>query len=531
MGWKNKALLLKWAWRFGTEKNALWRKVVCTKYGWDNRCLILHSVVDRYNDCSYVWQDILKTLYEDSILAKAFRNQIRCKVGSGSAVRFWLDPWVAQAPLHLTFPRIYALAVKKDAFVNEMRICLHRVWTWSIELRRHCLGWETDEESCFYSTINSYLPSKGEDGIFWQGDQRGLFSVKAICILAEQNTMKSDEFKVPKRIRKVVPPKISIFVWQASLNRIAVRENLVKRGLLVENQGRCSLCGLVMESTKHLLLHCTKIWKLWCDIMNREGLVWCCPEQLESLLIEWPELCVKSDGTLWELIPYALMWSVWLSRNDLIFNNKPFSMEATWDLHLSRISWWVKACWRDCSYTASDFLLNFENLRLNVRAVRNRKNEWFPPPVGVLKFNVDGSALGAPGRSGVGGVLRNSRRQIIGVFSKAVGELWANEAEVKAILQALIFCKQYHLRHIQIESDSTIAVGWTLNQVNRPWKLIQDLNLIDALCVEVDCISISHIYRESNPLADYLAKSGCWRELHIWSYFAGLDTANEILRQ
>lgn len=28
----NEALLLKWWWRFGTEKNALWRKVICAKY-------------------------------------------------------------------------------------------------------------------------------------------------------------------------------------------------------------------------------------------------------------------------------------------------------------------------------------------------------------------------------------------------------------------------------------------------------------------------------------------------------------------
>ncbi|XP_057451866.1 uncharacterized protein LOC130743649 [Lotus japonicus] len=95
---------------------------------------------------------------------------------------------------------------------------------------------------------------------------------------------------------------------------------------------------------------------------------------------------------------------------------------------------------------------------------RNRLNEWSPPPKGALKFNVDGSALGAPGRSGVGGILRNARRQTLGVFSKALGELWAYEAEVKAILQALIFCREHQLQHILIESDSTLAVGWISSQ-------------------------------------------------------------------
>lgn len=65
-------------------------------------------------------------------------------------------------------------------------------------------------------------------------------------------------------------------------------------------------------------------------------------------------------------------------------------------------------------------------------------------------------------------VLKNSRRMVLGVFSKAMGELWAHEAEVKAILYALIFCKQHMLRHITIESDSMLAVGWVFSHDNRP---------------------------------------------------------------
>lgn len=30
---KNEALLIQWAWKFGTEKHALWRRIMCAKYG------------------------------------------------------------------------------------------------------------------------------------------------------------------------------------------------------------------------------------------------------------------------------------------------------------------------------------------------------------------------------------------------------------------------------------------------------------------------------------------------------------------
>lgn len=518
LGWKNKALLLKWAWRFGREQNALWRKVVCLKYGWNDKCLLLHLVAERFSCCSIVWQDILKTLSEDSLIAKEFRNQLYCKVGQGNQVRFWLDPWVTTLPLHQTFPRMFALAVGKDASVCEMGSRVGRAWSWRIELRRSCVGWEVDEEISFYATINSFISCSGDDNIIWLGDQRGLYLVKGLCSLLEQKTLNQESISILNRVRKVIPPKVAVFLWQATLNKIAVKENLVKRGLIIENKGRCCLCGLVAEPTMHLMLHCSLTWQLWCGVVNREDQMWCCPENLQNLMLEWPGLCGKSDAQLWELIPYAMIWSIWLARNDQVFNNKAFPADLVWDLHVSRIVWWVKAKWKDCPYSVNDFMQNFGEVRFKAVKVRNRQNEWTPPPEGVLKFNVDGSAIGAPERSGVGGILKNARRQILGVFSKAMGELWAYEAEVKAILQALIFCKQHQLQHILIESDSTLAVGWISKQENRPWKLIQDLNLIDALCLEVDSIGIKHIYRESNPLADYLAKSGCWREHEIWSF-------------
>lgn len=40
------------------------------KYGWDDNLLILHLVVKRFNSSSIVVHDILKTMSEDTILAK-----------------------------------------------------------------------------------------------------------------------------------------------------------------------------------------------------------------------------------------------------------------------------------------------------------------------------------------------------------------------------------------------------------------------------------------------------------------------------
>lgn len=40
---------------------------------------------------------------------------------------------------------------------------------------------------------------------------------------------------------------------------------------------------------------------------------------------------------------------------------------------------------------------------------RKRKVSWCPPPIGALKFDVDGAARGMPRLAGIGGVLRNHK--------------------------------------------------------------------------------------------------------------------------
>lgn len=81
---------------------------------------------------------------------------------------------------------------------------------------------------------------------------------------------------------------------------------------------------------------------------------------------------------------------------------------------------------------------------------------------------------------------------------------------------ALLFSQQFLLSNITIESDSSLAVGWVNSRNNRPGALINDLNQIDYLVPQVNCLSIKHIYREENDKADQLAKEGVARVSPLW---------------
>ncbi|XP_057452783.1 uncharacterized protein LOC130744629 [Lotus japonicus] len=515
---RNKAMLLKWAWRFGVEHDMLWQKVVCAKYGISVNPLVLHRACMQSRSFSRYFFDIIHVLLEDTVLGRNFRDQCFCVVGSGNRINFWHDSWATTKALALLYPRLYAMVLHKHALVSELGSFSGGTWNWQIEFRRNFFDWEVQLFDEFLARIKAVVPAMDEDHLLWLGDQNGYYSVKVFCMQVELQLYGAPTWVVPAYVRKIVPPKVVLFLWQAAENKIAVLDNLHRRGVAVDAEAACAICGQASESVAHLLLHCDFMWGLWSRVLCREGVAWCVPATVLGLLQEWETLRSESDVGLWKVVPYALTWSTWLARNGLIFKGEEVAVEAVWDIHLTRIFWWLKASNQDCPYTLYDFIVQFREVRVSRRRRQSRVVEWVCPPVGFVKFNVDGAARGAPGPGGIGGVVRDSNGTIIGYFSMKVGTVFAHEAEIKAIRMALKFCKEFGVRQVLIESDSTLAVGWVNRRSLRPWKLLSDLHVIDLLKPEVECVDVYHVYREVNVQADFLAKSGCDREEDLRVY-------------
>ncbi|KAL4346974.1 hypothetical protein GQ457_17G005290 [Hibiscus cannabinus] len=75
---KNRALLNKWLWRFGVEKNSLWRKVINAKYGEDPYSMLPSNV--RKTNKTWVWHSIVSPLTNTD---DVFSHNIRLVVGDG----------------------------------------------------------------------------------------------------------------------------------------------------------------------------------------------------------------------------------------------------------------------------------------------------------------------------------------------------------------------------------------------------------------------------------------------------------------
>ncbi|XP_059663371.1 uncharacterized protein LOC132309035 [Cornus florida] len=132
----NSALLGKWLWRFGSERHRLWRRVISCRFGeerggWSARPVRSASGVG-------VWRAIGKGWDE-------FSKHVRFKVRDGRFVRFWEDPWCADRPLALLFPRLFRIAVDKhDMVANCYRLDSGRL-SWHVRFRRSFQDWELDD--------------------------------------------------------------------------------------------------------------------------------------------------------------------------------------------------------------------------------------------------------------------------------------------------------------------------------------------------------------------------------------------------
>jgi hypothetical protein len=108
----NQALLKKWLWRYATEREAYWRKVVEeeVKYGSMEGDWCTKQVERPFG--VGVWKHIRRGW-------KIFSKFIRFKVGDGTQIRFWHDVWCGDQPLKESFPVLFHIARKKEAWVSD----------------------------------------------------------------------------------------------------------------------------------------------------------------------------------------------------------------------------------------------------------------------------------------------------------------------------------------------------------------------------------------------------------------------------
>ncbi|XP_058208091.1 uncharacterized protein LOC131321096 [Rhododendron vialii] len=203
-------------------------------------------------------------------MGNVIQDGFRIQVYSGNNTSFWNHKWMGDQTLREEFPRLYLKLSQRDELVcNVLNSSVYDLW----------------EAKTF--TQNSGL------GSLW---------------------------------RSLSPPKVEIFSWMACQSKIATRSILSSRNIIVgvdETALFCPFCLLELETPVHVLLSCLFSTVIWSRIADWWNIVWVAPTNLADLSFWWFSSHFKNlEKHLWECCFYATLWSIWIARNDAIFNNK-----------------------------------------------------------------------------------------------------------------------------------------------------------------------------------------------------------------
>ncbi|XP_071727876.1 uncharacterized protein [Rutidosis leptorrhynchoides] len=104
LDYKNMALIGKWWWRFKTETNSLWVKVIKSFYG---NSSLLDTVGQPHTFVTNTtWIHIVKTGLHIDSLGVNFKASFVKSIGNGKATSFWKDVWILDVPLKEKFSRL-----------------------------------------------------------------------------------------------------------------------------------------------------------------------------------------------------------------------------------------------------------------------------------------------------------------------------------------------------------------------------------------------------------------------------------------
>ncbi|KAH1055220.1 hypothetical protein J1N35_033285 [Gossypium stocksii] len=182
--------------------------------------------------------------------------------------------------------------------------------------------------------------------------------------------------------------------------------------------------GPVMDNTQ--LIHTVQWFKG--PHMTPDS-VW---KQLQSV---WPKMPHRSSFCAFPrciiemcwMTFFTIIWSIWISRNKMMFTGKNFRVPNTHKNDTKRVI-------------------------------------WTPPPCGAVKFNVDAGVVGNNGTAAIGRILSS-----LVIFSKSAGLADPALVEVLVIKEDLTIysaCKWSGTHKLIEESDCAVAVCW----FRSPWN-------------------------------------------------------------
>lgn len=219
----------------------------------------------------------------------------------------------------------------------------------------------------------------------------------------------------------------------------------------------------------------------------------------------------KHIKCIWHLVVAATLWTIWLTRNDLIFNKVRVSESVMNELIFIRVLKWGSAS-KMILYSHIPLWRVNPTGAINLQHHIDISNYW---KVQFEHFHVvcvvdaawKVNYLGSY-RRGIGGVIKTNTGSLRYCFSGPSSSKNIHEAEIEAILHAIKVIRTSELRsnRVVICSDSTTTINAIYEGLDQTFPLLQPEFNLKALLHA--CISLHFVPFVLNEEADSLAKNG-----------------------
>lgn len=206
-------------------------------------------------------QDINPSVFRKGLIwaSRAVKFGYKWKIENGRTVRFWEDTWFGNAPLSIQYWDIYFVVNQQmktvaDLWDGQQLKCdfrrtftpqMMKMWLQLVEIAH---------------TINF---SVEEDQPIWKYESKGVYSSKTLHAVI--NFREIQPVFLPSVWELKIPPRVQIFLWLLSQNKIMTRDNLRHRG--IQKNLICELCS-ELESVKHLFFDYLVYRLLWVVVQD-----------------------------------------------------------------------------------------------------------------------------------------------------------------------------------------------------------------------------------------------------------------------
>ncbi|KAJ9567662.1 hypothetical protein OSB04_003628 [Centaurea solstitialis] len=164
----------------------------------------------------------------------------------------------------------------------------------------------------------------GDERWVWTLDRKGLYTVGSLRSAVDDMSLKRSG--VLTKWNKAVPTKVRIHNWRVSLDRLPTKQNLLKRGVVLDN-ALCPLSKSEPETRDHVFAACwvtievrrklNAWWNLWVENANNH--------QNSLVQPEGPDQGSKVKEMAKDVVLHTYLWIVWKCRNKVLFNHSPIN--------------------------------------------------------------------------------------------------------------------------------------------------------------------------------------------------------------